>query len=185
MSQPAYILEAEREPQRDLDLFVLDAITMQAWDRLLFVGCGDGWIVEEAWRRAVRAYACGVDTSPDLVARAAELRGVPGRLDFMTWDGQRLPSEHGSFQRVIALFALQTPRGPASTLAEIHRVLEPSGHLYLLEIDRRADDDGATPPAFGAGLHRTGFRDIEELGRRDVRLDYGELATGVIVHARA
>lgn len=114
VSQPAAIVEAAREPRRDLELFVLDAITIQAWDRLLFVGCGDGWIVEEAWRRAVRAYACGVDVSPELVTRAAALRGM-----------------------------------------ELHRVLEPRGHLYLLDIDRR-----------------------------DVMLDGGDPAAGVIVHAR-
>ena len=185
MSQPATILEAAREPRRDLDLFVLDAVTVQAWDRLLFVGCGDGWIVEEAWRRAVRAYACGVDLSPALVTRAAELRGVPGKLEFQAWDGQRLPFEFGAFRRLIAMFTLRTPRGSGGILTELHRVLEPRGHLYLLDIDRRTDDDGATPPAFGAGLYRAGVRDIEEVDRRDMTLEGGEPATGVIVHARA
>src|SRR5437588_786389 len=37
--------------------------------------CGDGWIVEEAWRRAQRAYVCGLDTSPAQVERARRLRG--------------------------------------------------------------------------------------------------------------
>ena len=186
MSQPLAVIETEeRDPRRDLDLFVLDAVTIQAWDRLLFIGCGDGWMVEEAWRRAVRAYACGVDTSPALVARATELRGVPGKLDFQTWDGQRLPFEDGAFQRVIAVFAMNAPLGPTGVLAEMHRVLEPRGHVYLLEIDRRADDDGATPPAFGAALHRAGFRDARELERKEVALGGEARATGAIVHARA
>jgi ubiquinone/menaquinone biosynthesis C-methylase UbiE len=185
MSQPLAVAQTEKERPRDLELFVLDAVKIQAWDRLLVVGCGDGWIVEEAWRRAVRAYARGVDTSPELVARATELRSVPGKLDFATWDGRRLPCEDSSFHRVIGLFALRPPLGPAGVLAEIHRVLEPRGHLYLVEIDRRADDDDATPPAYGAALHRTGFCEIQELDRRGVAVEGGERATGAIVHARA
>ena len=187
MAHPLAVVEAEREPRRDLDLFVLDSVTIQAWDRLLFVGCGDGWIVEEAWRRALRAYACGIETSPPLVAQAAELRGVPGKLEFKTWDGERAPCEDGSFHRVIATLVLHAPRGagPGGMLAERHRVLEPRGHLYVFDVERREDDDGATPPAFGAALHRAGFRDIRELGRRDIPLAPDAVATGAIVHARA
>jgi SAM-dependent methyltransferase len=185
MAQPLAVVEAEREPRRDLDLFVLDNVTIQAWDRVLFVGCGDGWIVEQGWRRAPRAYACGIETSAPLVAQAAELRGVPGKLEFKTWDGQRAPCEDGAFHRVIATLALHAPRGPGGILAELHRVLEPRGHLYVFDIDRRTDDEGATPPAFGAALHRAGFRDIRELCRRDIPLAPDAVATGAIVHARA
>jgi len=48
VSQPLAVTRVEREPHRDLDLLVLDTVKSQAWERLLFVGCGDGWIAEEA-----------------------------------------------------------------------------------------------------------------------------------------
>src|SRR5437660_1388127 len=71
MSQPlAAAINPDRDLQRGLDLLVLDAMRIQAWERLLFLQCGAGWIVEEAWRRALRVYACGLDTSPALVARS-------------------------------------------------------------------------------------------------------------------
>jgi len=34
--------------RRAVDLRVLEQVTIKAWDRLLFVECGDGWLVEEA-----------------------------------------------------------------------------------------------------------------------------------------
>jgi ubiquinone/menaquinone biosynthesis C-methylase UbiE len=186
VSQPLAVPRVEREPHRDLDLLVLDTVKIQAWERLLFIGCGDGWIAEEAWRRALRAYAYGVDTSPTLVARAAELRGVPGKLEFGTWDGARLPCADDSFHRVVATFALQPPRDPAGVLVEMHRALQPGGHLYLLEVDRRSVSvpDHAAGPAFGAALWRAGFRAVRELARRDVALAWGERAMGAIVHAQ-
>lgn len=183
MSQPLAVVDAE--PRRDLDLLVLDAVRIQAWERLLFVGCGDGWIAEEAWRRALRGYVQGLDTSAGLIARATALRGVPGKLEFLPWDGQRLPCADGSFHRVIAKFALLPSGNLAAMVGEMHRVLEPRGHLYLLEVERRAEGDGATPPAFAAALHRAGFREMRELDRREVTLERGAHATGAIVHARA
>jgi ubiquinone/menaquinone biosynthesis C-methylase UbiE len=185
MTPPHATIDTDTGVRRDLDLCVLDAAKIQAWERLLFVQCGDGWIVEEAWRRAMRAYACGLDMSPELVARATELRGVPGRLEFTTWDGSSLPCSDHSFHRVFSTFALARSTGLTSVLAEMRRVLHPEGEIYLLELDRRADGVASPAiPAFAAALQRAGFGDTEELVRREVCLDWSGQATGVIIRAR-
>ena len=118
--------------RRALDLLVLDQLRIEAWHRLLFLECGDGWIVEEAWRRAPRAYACGLDRSQAHVELATRLREVPGRLEFRTWDGWRLPLPDRGFDHVMASFPLTRPTGSASWLLEAHRVLRPDGDLYVL-----------------------------------------------------
>src|SRR2546430_9635072 len=64
-SHPVVLDTVDVPARRGLDLLVLDHVRIQAWDRILFVECGDGWIAEEAWRRALRAYVCGLDTSLD------------------------------------------------------------------------------------------------------------------------
>jgi len=186
MTLPLAPIDTDAGLRRDLDLCVLDAAKIQAWERLLFVQCGDGWIVEEAWRRALRAYACGLDMSPELVARATQLRGVPGRLEFTTWDGSSLPCADHSFHRIFSTFALGRSTGLTSVLAEMRRVLHPEGEIYLLELDRRAADGASSPtiPAFAAALQRAGFGGTEELVRREVRLDWSGQARGVIVRAR-
>src|SRR6266566_4489438 len=68
--------------QRALDLRVLEQVRITAWDRLLFVECGDGWLVEEAWRRLGKGCAWGLSTSPQLIDLAVRLRSVPGRVEF-------------------------------------------------------------------------------------------------------
>ena len=78
------VVQTDLDARRPLELFVLDHVKIQAWDRILFVQCGDGWIVEEAWRRAVRAYVCGLDTSGADVALAKQLREVAGKVEFAT-----------------------------------------------------------------------------------------------------
>src|SRR5690242_9481663 len=106
------------------NLALLDDVPIKAWRRLLVVECGDGWIVEEAWRRQRRGYACGVDLRVDLIARASSLRAVPGALEFKTWDGSRLPFEDAAFD--IVLFTITGALCPS---AELRRVLSPGGKL--------------------------------------------------------
>ena len=62
--------------RRAVDLRVLEQVTIKAWDRLLFVECGDGWLVEEAWRRLGKGCVCGLSTSRPLVDLT---RGAAGR----------------------------------------------------------------------------------------------------------
>jgi ubiquinone/menaquinone biosynthesis C-methylase UbiE len=156
---------------------------MQAWQRLLFLECGDGWIVEEAARRARRGYACGVDTSSALVARATELRSVPGTLEFKTWDGSRLPCPSGFFHRVFSILALERCSHPADVLGEIRRVLEPGGDVYLLELDQSPRHGNDVATSLVASLRRAGF-EAGDLTRCEVALDGGQCAAAVIMHVR-
>ncbi len=144
---------------------------MQAWDRMLFVECGDGWIAEEAWRRAVRAYVCGLDLSVAQIALAKRLREVPGKLEFQTWDRHRLPTPEGAFDRVVATFVPLGVVDPAALLHDMRRVLRPAGDVYLLyPAASEGDLRRAVTPA--------GFADLHELARSDDR-------RALLVHARA
>src|SRR5262245_44233123 len=53
-----------------LDALLLDRVRLRAWDRLLFIECGDGWLAEEASRRIGRGWVCGLSASNRLVDRA-------------------------------------------------------------------------------------------------------------------
>jgi len=159
----------------DRDLGLLDAVQIHAFERLLFVGCGDGWIAEEAWRRGVRVYVCGLDASPDLIAHATELRGLPGKLEFQTWDERQLPFPNGSFDRVFGIFTLRRALDAATLLDEMRRVLAPGGELCLLEHDGSSPAGGAA--AVAAVLRRVGFGEAQEL-----LLDEGTCV--VVVRAR-
>jgi ubiquinone/menaquinone biosynthesis C-methylase UbiE len=185
-------LDPNPELRREWELLLLDVARVRAWERLLFVACGDGWIAEEASRRALRGFACGVDRAPQQVARATELRGVTGRLEFKTWEGARLPCLAQSFHRVFSTFALAQCADPALLLREMQRVLQPGGELYLLELERqpaRAEGTGASgasraPGMLAAALSEAGFADTMELVRR-VAADGRGAVIGVIVLARA
>jgi ubiquinone/menaquinone biosynthesis C-methylase UbiE len=164
---------------------VLDAVRLRASERLLFLQCGDGWIVEEAWRRGrSRIYARGLDTSPQLVARARALRGVPGNVEFGTWGGERLANAGDSFHRVFTTFALQGASDPVSVLRALRGVLETDGDLHLLELERLSGTLGAGEYTCTQALRDAGFDVTGELGQREVSLGDGEGGVVVLVHAR-
>jgi ubiquinone/menaquinone biosynthesis C-methylase UbiE len=173
---------ARHPPPRFGSSHLLDELKIQAWQRMLFLECGDGWIVEEAWRRARRGYICGVDTSAALVARATEIRGVPGALEFKTWNGSRLPYPDACFQRVISTLALECCANPHELCAEMRRVLQPGGDVYLLELQQSA---ARVKNSLMVMLQQVGFHDVGEFTFCEVILDGGESAAAVIIHARA
>lgn len=114
------------------EVLVLGQAILHAWDRLLWLGCGDGWGPEEAWRRMRKGYVCGMERSPEQVRRAHQLRGIPGNVEFRSWDGHTLPLER-SFNHVISCGAVGSSPRPDGLLREISRVLVPGGSLSLIE----------------------------------------------------
>src|ERR1700747_2938221 len=152
----ATLAPTDPEGRRALDLFLLDRVKIQAWDRMLFVQCGDGWIVEEAWRRAVRAYVCGLDTSDADIALATQLREGPGKVEFKRGTGQCLPVADHAFARAVATLA--PAQATTALIRDLSRVLRKNGDVYLL-YPVAADGDIRTT------LAQAGWREAREVAR--------------------
>jgi SAM-dependent methyltransferase len=100
--------------------------------RVLEVGCGDGRSFEH-YPTSVTAL---VAVEPDPSARAAAIEragdtDVP--IDVIEGTAERLPAKDGTFAAVVSMGVLCTVPDPVTALAEIRRVLEPSGELRFWE----------------------------------------------------
>ena len=155
-------------PQRSTELALVDALPIRGGDRVLFLECDDGWVAEEAWRRMTKGYVCGVDRSTRLVARATQLRSVPGRLEFKTWDGHHLALPDGCFDRVVSRLVSEHDSEQVSALEEVRRVLRPGGELYLVDRDR--------DPTQGDAERAHAVAELRRLVERAGLVDVGELA---------
>src|SRR2546422_3367889 len=138
--------------RRAVQLALLDELRIWGWGRLLFLECGDGWVAEEAWRRMAKGYVCGLARSPRLVAVTTRLRGVPGRLDFKTWDGRRVPYPDGFFDSVVSQCDVRRWSEPVRVLRELRRVVRSGGEIYLVAADRKT----GAGPAYGPPEWRGG-----------------------------
>ncbi len=92
------------------------------------MGCGPGQVARYLHERGTRV--CGVDLSPEMVARARHLN--PG-IDFQQGDMRALDVGDEAWAGIAAFYSIiHIPRGDMlRTLRELRRVLRPGGRLLL------------------------------------------------------
>jgi SAM-dependent methyltransferase len=150
---------------------LLDALGLVGHERVLDVGCGHGLLLIGAAKRLTQGRAEGIDlwsqkdqarnTSLATLANA-RIEGVEDRVMVHDGDMRQLPFRDGTFDAVVAHFAIHNVRardGRRLAIREIVRVLKPSGRVAIGDLqhtEQYADDlDGlgmldveVSPPSF-------------------------------------
>ena len=128
---------------------VLDLVQWRGDEQVLDVGCGRGLMLIGAAQRLTTGRAVGVDiwssddqssNSPEGTLGNAIKAGVSEKIDIETADMRSLPFPDNSFDVVLSHWVVhnldqQVDREAA--LTEMVRVLRPSGHLILCDIEHR------------------------------------------------
>jgi ubiquinone/menaquinone biosynthesis C-methylase UbiE len=100
--------------------------------RVLEVGCGDGRSFEHYPTSVTQLVAVEPDSSARAVA-ADRARATSVPIDVVNGTAETLPAEDRSFDAVVSMGVLCTVPNPAVALAEIRRVLAPTGQLHFWE----------------------------------------------------
>ena len=103
---------------------LLDAADVSAEMSVLDVGCGPGYVSASAAERGAKPI--GLDFSKEMVAIA---RKTFPEIEFREGDAQKLPFADGSFDHVVANFALLHLADPERACAEACRVLKSGGRF--------------------------------------------------------
>ncbi|HEX8794292.1 MAG TPA: class I SAM-dependent methyltransferase [Polyangiaceae bacterium] len=109
-----------------LDLVRSAARRLGSNARVLDVGCGDGWLLEELARSGLRCE--GLDVSGEAVAIATR-RGLRARRTDL--DGTTLPVDDGSFDLVLCLDVLEHLFAPDRVMLELRRAVSPTGRVII------------------------------------------------------
>lgn len=148
---PAWIEMTRAGADRYRDLVntpaFLDALPDVAGHRVLDVGCGEGHNTRLLRQRGARLTA--LDVSETFV-RAA--RDADGTIGHVLGDSTALPFSAGTFDAVTAFMSVMDMPDPAAVLADVARVLRPSGWLQfsishpvnITPLRRWIDDESGT-----------------------------------------
>ena len=123
--------ESMAEGHRDATAQILERWTLTAADRVLDVGCGNGWAVRWMLERGAGS-GDGVDISPEMIARAQSMTSADMAARFAVSAGERLPFADASFSAVLSVESLYYYPDPGAALAEWARVARPGGRLGVM-----------------------------------------------------
>lgn len=155
-SRPDWMVELEAVRDR-----VLDRARLEAGERLLDVGAGDGLIAFGALERGAEVVFS--DVSDDLLNHARELAeamGLADRCRFVHASADDLaPFRDGEFNVVTTRSVLIYVEDKPGAFSEFFRVLRPGGRISLFEPINRFGSSFRTEDTFW-GYDASGFEDL-------------------------
>lgn len=112
----------------------IDMAAIESDDRLLDLGTGTAALLRQLGRRRIEPEeAIGVDSSPEMLARA---RALPPGSRLLEADATKLPFPNQDFDVVCAIYLLHLldPAERAAVLAEARRVIRLDGRLVVVTV---------------------------------------------------
>lgn len=122
---------------------------VRAWNprRVLDLATGSGDLALTIARKLPQAEVTGADFCAEML----EVARAKGLTNTIVADAMYLPFDDGSFDAVTVAFGLRNMMGLGAALSEMARVLEPGGHLLVLDFSLPRGRWGAL---YGMYLHR-------------------------------
>ncbi len=115
---------------------VHEALAAQPGDRVLDAGCGPGFYVAETLERVgPEGSVVGVDASAPMLALSAKRCEGHPNVEFHEGDVTALPVGDADFDRALSVQVLEYVSDIPAALAELRRVLRPSGRVVIWDVD--------------------------------------------------
>ena len=153
----------------------LEKMNLSPGDRILEVGCGEGW-ASRLMARAVgdKSFLVGIDIADEMVRRAqAKSVGIKN-LRFICGAFEHIPCRDNSFDKVLSVEAFYYVKNQDIALRELLRVTAPEGELFLLIVfhkDNSASLEGVdglgmplhylSPAEYASLFTRNGWSDVQ------------------------
>ena len=118
-----------------MNRWAIEQLAVQPDDRILEIGPGNGRFVPEMVGAQASVSYTGYDHSELVVSQAEQSNQAlvqAGQARFVLRDSLTMPFADGAFTKALAVNVIYFWEDPDAELAELHRVLTPSGRLLLV-----------------------------------------------------
>ena len=115
--------------------FVEDMISrmnIQPRDRILEIGCGEGWASRELAALVPEGMVVGLDVSDEMVSKARAGSASCENLLLVWGEVQSIPWQEKFFSQALCIESFYYFESPEKALREIYRVLAPGGSFWVL-----------------------------------------------------
>lgn len=107
-------------------------MNVQLRDRILDVGCGEGWASRRLASLATEGIVVAVDGSDEMIRAARAQSALHENLLFVWATEEEIPWQEKFFTKALSVDSFDHFENPEGALHEIHRVLAPGGSLWIL-----------------------------------------------------
>jgi len=107
----------------------LARMPVESGDVVLDLGTGSGYVLRALRETAAIGRGYGLDASAQMLQNARSYT-ADDAIEFVRGDFNALPFETDSIDHVFSMEAFYYARDPATTLAELNRILRPGGTFY-------------------------------------------------------
>ncbi len=111
---------------------VIDRMELGPSERILDVGCGEGWTCRLLSSRCPEGAIVGIDVSDEMVRLARRKSPEQGNVLFTPGSAEEIPWAEGYFTRVICVETAYYWHSVEAAIQEIFRVTEFGGHVCLV-----------------------------------------------------
>lgn len=119
---------------------------------VLDLGCGTGKLFRRLGKLYPDLKGVGLDLSPEMIAQATAKNMHGDRLTFTIGNAESLPFADNTFDAVFNTISFLHYLNPEIVLAEVQRVLKPSGKLYLADFGKGELLQGQAIPFSPGGI---------------------------------
>jgi arsenite methyltransferase len=110
----------------------IERMDIQPLDRILEVGCGEGWAARLLARLMPEGLIVGLDLSNEMIHNA-RLKSVHlHNLMFIVGEAEEIPWQSDFFTKLLCVESFYYFEKPETALKEIFRVLSPGGSVWIL-----------------------------------------------------
>jgi ubiquinone/menaquinone biosynthesis C-methylase UbiE len=120
------------EEHKDVVIQVIGKLEIRPGERILDLGCGNGWATRLLAQTNAGVQAIGVDASTKMIERAESLHSLTIRARYEVGKFEELDFKDAHFDRVFSMEALYYAADLERALAECFRVTKPGGRVDVL-----------------------------------------------------
>jgi arsenite methyltransferase len=112
---------------------IWERMELSAADRILDLGCGQGWACRVLAQRAPQGcLILGVDISDEMIRLAREKSRTFSNVSYHCGQAEQIPTLSDYFTKIVSIEAFYYFPRQDEVLRELFRVMQPGGQLYLL-----------------------------------------------------